>query len=212
MASYIIKKSYSPIRIVNFDTFNYPAVSVVRSKSAVYGYDNNTARASAEENNYRKYVEVDLSVEIQKQLDSAADAKEERRIILQYILKHLKGKKYRTSDNRLVEINRLGAKKITHSASLIKLRVAPHLAELIEIGEFQELAGAKPNKQHNFKHFAYYNVIFKVAETWYRGTLNIGVLENGESRLYELNPFREVEETEPPNLHQASRVQAESPT
>ncbi|MDR2728902.1 MAG: hypothetical protein LBB56_07195 [Chitinispirillales bacterium] len=167
---------------------------------------------SIKEVNGRKYVDVDLSAEVQKQLDKAANAKEERKIIFQYILKYLKDKKYLTTDNRFVEINRLGAKKITHGASLIKLRVTPHLAELIEIGEFQELVEAKPDKQHKFKHFAYYNVIFKVADTWYKGTLNIGILENGESRLYELNPFREVEETEPPNLHRASRVQAESLT
>lgn len=212
MAADNIRKFDVSMRIVCLSVPNFTTPVVVRENSAVYEYGDNTTSASAKENYFRKFVAVDLSAEIQKQLDNAADAKEERKIILQYILKYLKGQKYLTPDNRLVEINRVGAKKITHGASLVKLRVAPHLAELIEIGEFKELSVAKPDKKHNFKHFAYYSVIFKVTDQWYKGTLNIGVLENGESRLYELKPFREVEKTEPPNLHRASRVQAKSPT
>ena len=154
---------------------------------------------SIKEINGIKYVDVDLSANIQKLLDNAADAKEERKIALEYILEKLRGE-YRTSDGRLVVISVLGAKKITSGAApLIKLRTAPHLAELIESGRFSDLIDAEPKKHDRFKQFAFYDVIFKIGDNWYGGVLNIGILKNNESRLYDLNPFEKIEKAESPN-------------
>jgi len=151
--------------------------------------------ASIKEIGGRKYVEIDLSADIQKQMDNAADAKEERRIALDYILQKLRGE-YRTSDGRIVIISTLGAKKITSgNAPLTKLRTTPHLAEFIECGQFRGLIDAEPKKHDRFKQFAFYDVIFKIGNNWYGGVLNIGILKNCESRLYDLNPFEKIEKS-----------------
>lgn len=124
--------------------------------------------------------------------------------MFRYILDNLKGE-YLASDGRTVAVNRRGAKEMTTYAPLVKLRVAPELANLIGIGLFRELVDTE-HKQ--FKQFAYYDVVFKIGDKWYEGILNIGVRESGESCLYDVNPFEE--KTGPPV--KVSRVQAESLT
>ena len=154
---------------------------------------------SIKEINGRKYVEIDLSADVQKQMDNASNAKEERRIALDYILQKLRGE-YRASDGRFVIISTLSAKKITSgNAPLTKLRTTPYLAELIESGRFRDIIDAVPKKHDRFKQFAFYDVIFKIGDNWYGGVLNIGILKNSESRLYDLNPFEKIEKAESPN-------------
>jgi len=139
----------------------------------------------------RKYVEIDLSTEIQKQLEDA-NPDEQRDIAFRYILNHLRHKKCFTHDGRLVKINRRGAQKITHLAPLEKLRATPYLAELIETSQSIGLDDAE---HRYFKQFAYYEIIFKLGDRWYAGVLNIGVHKDDTSSLYDLNPFTRIEES-----------------
>jgi len=170
-----------------------------------------SAKTSIKEINCVKYVEIDLSTEIQKLLDNAADANEERRIMYEYIFKNLRGK-YPASDGRIVEINKRSAKEMTFQAPIVRLRAAPELAALIEIGQIIDLVDVSG---HNiYERFAYYDVIFKIGNAWYNGRLNVGIRKNGESALYTINPFRQIasheEEKAGPPIG-VSKIQAYDP-
>lgn len=166
----------------------------------------------------RKYVVVDLSAKVQEQLNNAANAKEERKIIYAYIRGYLRGE-YCASDGRTVIINKSSADKFTNKASKIQLQAAPHLAELIETGQFITLVDVTHKK---FNQFAYYDVIFKIGDTMWKGKLNIGVYENGISEAYTLTEFNPIkkEEVEPPiwapksqtTLHRSSLAKVNDPT
>lgn len=162
-------------------------------------------KASIKELNGQKFVEVDLSTKVQKQLDSAISAKEQRKIMYSYLCEYLRGE-YCASDGRTVVINESSVDKITHRASLVKLRAAPHLAELIEVGSFICMVDAIHKK---FKSFVYYNIIFKVSDKWYLGKLNIGVRANEESVLYELNKLEEINMEEAESPIWAPKIQAQ---
>ncbi|MCL2690298.1 MAG: hypothetical protein FWE57_10700 [Chitinispirillia bacterium] len=51
-----------------------------------------------------------------------------------------------------------------------------------------------------FNQFAYYDVIFKIGDTLWKGKLNIGIHENGISEVYTFTEFNKIkiEEVEPP--------------
>ena len=178
----------------------------VREAGVKYGVANdNAVWVSIKEVNGRKYVDVDLSAEIQKRLSNAADAKEEERIVRDYVLRELRGE-YHTPDGRIVDITRRGAKKITNGAPVIKLRVTPYLAQLIETGRFQRIIDAN---HKTYKQFAFYDAVFKIGNNWYGGTLNIGVREDDTSSLYDINPFTKIEEVGAPGW--VSNLQAKKP-
>lgn len=130
-------------------------------------------------------VEVDLTADIQKQFDKATP-EERRKIAFDYIMDNLRGK-YPTNDGRIVAIERVGAKKIKNTLNEIKIRVIPELDELIKSGKFQYIKEDNGNKHRSFNSFAYYKVSFRVGNEVYKGMLNIGIRENGDSTLYELN-------------------------
>jgi hypothetical protein len=177
----------------------------VRENSVKYGIiDETKVNTSIKEVNGKKFIEIDLSAKIQKQLDNAANAKEQRKIMYDYILEYLRGE-YRALDGRNIAINKGSADKITHRASIVKLRVAPHLGELIKIGQFIGLVDVTHKK---FKQFAYYDVFFKVYDKWYLGRLNIGVRENEESVLHELNKLEEINIEEAGSPIWAPKIQA----
>ena len=130
-------------------------------------------------------VEVDLTADIQKQLDNATP-EERRNIAFKYIMDNLRGK-YPTKDGRIVAIEKVGAKKIKNTLNEVKIRVIPELDELIKSGQFQYIKADQGDKHKNFVGFAYYKVSFRVGDEVYNGMLNIGIRENGDSTLYELN-------------------------
>ena len=172
----------------------------VREKDVKYAADNSHDYTSVKEMDGVKFVEIDMSAKVQFELGIAGSANKEREIAYNYILENLRGKKYCTPDGRTVDIARRGAKKLTHDAPLTKLRVIPHIPELIEIGQFKGLVSEYNHE--SFKQFAFYDIIFKIENFWYAGVLNIGIRKDGTSGLYELNPFEEIQktaETEPPN-------------
>lgn len=132
----------------------------------------------------KKVVKVNLDSEIQKKFDCATP-KERQKIAFDYIMKNLRGK-YPTEDGRVVSIERVGAKKITHDQGEIKIRVVPDLGKFIQAGEFIE---TKEANHKYFKGFAYYKVSFQFGKELYSAILNVGIRENGDSTLYEINQF-----------------------
>lgn len=132
----------------------------------------------------RKVVKVSLEAEIQKQFDKATP-KERQKIAFDYIMKNLRGK-YPAEDGRVVAIEKVGAKKITHDFGITKMRVVPKLGELIQAGTLIE---TKDVSHKIFKGFAYYKVHFQIGTEMYSAILNVGIRENGDSTLYEINQF-----------------------
>ncbi len=138
-----------------------------------------------DDNSDLETVEVDLTADIQKQFDNATP-EERRNIAFKYIMDNLRGK-YPTKDGRIVAIEKVGAKKIKNTLNEVKIRVIPELDELIKSGQFQYIKADQGDKHKNFVGFAYYKVSFRVGSEVYNGMLNIGIRENGDSTLYELN-------------------------
>lgn len=151
------------------------------------GYDSrsdlNNIR-NAKETSTNKVVEVDMDAEIQKQFDNATP-KERSKIAYRYIMDNLCGK-YAAHDGREITISGVGADKMSHTTNETKIRVLPKLADLIKAGELQ---GIKDVTHKKFNKFAYYKVTFQIRDNRYVALLNVGIRANGESTLYDINPF-----------------------
>ncbi|MCX4361782.1 MAG: hypothetical protein OSJ74_00120 [Clostridia bacterium] len=129
-------------------------------------------------------VEVDLTADIQKQFDNATP-KERSKIAYRYIMDNLRGK-YPAHDGLEITISSVGADKMSHTTHLEKIRVLPELARLIQAGRARGVINVEHKK---FDKMAYYDVAFKVGKDYYRALLNVGILKDGVSTLYDINPF-----------------------
>lgn len=132
----------------------------------------------------QKIVKVNLKTGIQKQFDNATP-KERTKIAFRYIMDNLRGK-YPTKDGKEVAIERVGAKEMTHTLYEPKIRVLPELGNLIQNGQFIKISKAEHGP---FKEFAYYRVLVGIRNDIYAATLNVGIRENGDSTLYDINQF-----------------------
>lgn len=133
-----------------------------------------------------KVCKINLNSEIQKEFDKATP-KERANLAKQYILDNLRGN-YKTQDFIDINISRKTAKEITHTMNELKLRVAPELGNLINVGK---LVDVKPATHGSFKDFLYYSVDFKIKDKKYNAILNIGVDKNNICILYDVNQFEE---------------------
>jgi len=133
----------------------------------------------------QKAVVIDLNADIQKRFDNATP-NEQRKIVKDYIMDNLRGK-YPTNDGIEVAITGTTAKKYTNKAPVSKLRVAPELARLIQQST---LSGVVDAKHKSFDKFMYYDVKFSIGNETYSGVLNIGVSNNGDAILYDLNQIK----------------------
>lgn len=131
-----------------------------------------------------KTVEVRMDTAIQRQFDNATP-KERSKIAYRYIMDNLRGK-YAADDGRTITISGVGADKMSHTTNETKIRVLPELARLIEAGKLQ---GIKDVEHKKFSKFAYYDVSFQIGKERYTALLNVGIRANGESTLYDINPF-----------------------
>lgn len=129
-------------------------------------------------------VEVDLTADIQKQFDKATP-KERSKIAYDYIMDNLRGK-YPTTDSRTIAIEKIGAKKISHTLFEPKIKVVPELGYLIKSGKLENI---KEVEHKVFSKFAYYKVSFKIGNEKYNAILNVGIRANGDSTLYDINQF-----------------------
>lgn len=129
-------------------------------------------------------VKIDLDSDIQKQFEKATPH-EKQKLAFDYIMDNLRGR-YPSEDGRTIAIERVGADKITHTKNETKIKVTPALADLIQSCKFKKIVDAEHKL---FDKFAYYDVEFEIADEKYEGVLNVGIRKNGESSLYDLNPF-----------------------
>lgn len=130
-------------------------------------------------------VKVNLDADIQKQFDNATP-QERSKIAYRYIMDRLRGK-YSTTEKREVRIERVGAKEISHTLFEPKIRVVPELGQMIETGNLIDVSVAEHGR---FKEFAYYEVYVNIGKDTYRAVLNVGIRENGDSTLYDINQFQ----------------------
>lgn len=135
----------------------------------------------------KRIVNIAIDTNIQRQFDKATP-KERSKIAYQYILDNLRGR-YPTADGKSVLIERVGAKKISHTLFEPKIRVIPQLGELISAGTFIETKTVNHSK---FAEFSYYDVDVRIGSESYHAVLNIGVRANGDSTLYEINQFEKI--------------------
>ncbi len=133
-----------------------------------------------------KTVEINLNSEIQKQFNNAKP-KERATIARQYILDSLRGK-YPTNDGLEVYISRKTAKEITHTTYEPKLRATPQLVDLIKNGVYIKEEKATHG---TFERFIYYKVKLSIKNIVYTAYLNIGVIKQNISTLYDINQFNE---------------------
>jgi hypothetical protein len=134
-----------------------------------------------------QYVDVDLTTEIQARFATAGTINERRWIAFRYTMDNLRGK-YTTGDGRVVSVTRKSADEITHGAHDDRIRVIPELANIIKIGKYPEIKDATHKL---FSKFAYYAVTLKIGDEYYIAKINIGIKEDGESVLYQINQFKE---------------------
>ncbi len=144
-------------------------------------------RFGKNDNASQEIVKVRMDATIQKQFDNSTP-KERSKIAYHYIMDNLRGK-YPTKDNREVFIERVGAKEIAHTLYEPKIRVTPELGQLIKVGEFLKISKAEHGP---FKDFAYYKVNIEMANDTYCAVLNIGIRDNGDSTLYDINQFNKT--------------------
>ena len=91
-------------------------------------------------------------------------------------------------DGRVVSVTRKSADELTHDAHDDRIRVIPELANIIKIGKHPEIKDATHKL---FIKFAYYDVTLKIGDDYYTAKINIGIKEDGESVLYQINQFKE---------------------
>jgi hypothetical protein len=134
-----------------------------------------------------RYVDVDLTTDVQRKLQETDSMSEKRQLVYKHVLENLRGK-YTTRDGREVNVTRKSADELTFSAHKDSIRVIPELANIIKVGKLTDI---KAVKHKIFSKFAYYDVDLKVGDSYYTANMNIGIKEDGESVLYQINQFKE---------------------
>ncbi|GBU20484.1 hypothetical protein R80B4_00362 [Fibrobacteres bacterium R8-0-B4] len=133
-----------------------------------------------------QYIDVDMTTGIQKKLTATDSVKERRSIAYAYIMDNLRGR-YPTDDMLEIIVTKRSADKLTNMAPDIRLKVVPELANIIRIGKHPQIKDAEHSL---FVKFAYYDVRFKLDNDCYTAVMNVGIRENGESVLYQINQFK----------------------
>lgn len=103
-------------------------------------------------------------------------------------------------DNR-VYVNGRSAKEYAYPAKMIrgdmkaaKMKAAPELDNLIDAGVFVGSAkdGADGHKHEGIDRFDYYKTIFKVAENYFSGKVNVMVTEDGRRLLKDITEIKNI--------------------
>jgi len=134
-------------------------------------------------------VKIDLTSNIQKQLANATDFATKRKLVKDYIMTELRGK-YNAKDGVEIAIGTVSAKKYSNVMTDTKIKVAPHLAEAIQQSIFIGFGNERKNHEYIGK-WAYYECDLDVGGKVYVGRLNIAIMNNEESMLYDINPIKE---------------------
>jgi len=133
-----------------------------------------------------RYVDVDLTTDIQRLLQATASINERRKIAYDYIKDNLRGR-YSIDGKMEIFVTKRSADKLTNAAPDIRLNVIPELANIIRIGKHPIIKDAEHSL---FVKFAYYDVHFKLGSDYYTAKMNVGIRENGEGILYQINQFK----------------------
>ena len=138
----------------------------------------------------RDVVVVDTDQHI---FEGVTDAKALRRIAREYILNNFRNDVYKTTDGKGVIFTRKGAKKITNTEYLSKIRISTELNNFIKIAEYVKTVANVKNVNPEFSYFDYYRASFMLDGKMFDCLINVGVnTQTGTGVFYEITQIKEA--------------------
>lgn len=125
--------------------------------------------------------------------EGVTDAKELRRIARNYILDNFRNDVYKTTDGKGVIFTRKGAKKITNTEYLSKIRISTELDNFIKTAEYVKTVPNAKNVNPEFSYFDYYRASFVLDGKMFDCLINVGVnTQTGAGVFYEITQIKEA--------------------
>ena len=116
-----------------------------------------------------------------------------RRIAREYILNNFRNDVYKTTDGKGVIFTRKGAKKITNTEYLSKIRISTELNNFIKIAEYVKTVANVKNVNPEFSYFDYYRASFMLDGKMFDCLINVGVnTQTGTGVFYEITQIKEA--------------------
>lgn len=138
----------------------------------------------------RDVVVVDTDQHI---FEGVTDAKALRRIAREYILNNFRNDVYKTTDGKGVVFTRKGAKKITNTEYLSKIRISTELNNFIKVAEYVKTVANVKNVNPEFSYFDYYRASFMLDGKMFDCLINVGVnTQTGTGVFYEITQIKEA--------------------
>lgn len=147
-------------------------------------------RLSIKKINGKDVVVVDTDQHI---FEGVTDAKALRRIAREYILNNFRNDVYKTTDGKGVVFTRKGAKKITNTEYLSKIRISTELNNFIKVAEYVKTVANIKNVNPEFSYFDYYRASFMLDGKMFDCLINVGVnTQTGTGVFYEITQIKEA--------------------
>ncbi|MCM1233026.1 MAG: hypothetical protein NC489_23120, partial [Ruminococcus flavefaciens] len=150
----------------------------------------NQTRLSIKQIDGKDVVVIDTDQHI---FEGVTDAKELRRIARNYILQNFRNDVYKTTDGKGVVFTRKGAKKITNTEYLSKIRISTELNNFIKVAEYVKTVANAKSVNPEFSYFDYYRANFMLDGKMFNCLINVGVnTETGVGVFYEITQMKEA--------------------
>lgn len=116
-----------------------------------------------------------------------------RRIAREYILNNFRNDVYKTTDGKGVVFTRKGAKKITNTEYLSKIRISTELDNFIKTAEYVKTVPNAKSVNPEFGYFDYYRANFMLDGKMFNCLINVGVnTQTGAGVFYEITQIKEA--------------------
>ena len=124
--------------------------------------------------------------------ENVTEPKELRRIAREYIKTHFRNDVYKTTDGKGVVFTRKGAKKITNTEYLSKIRISTELDNFIKVAQYVKTELNNKDTNPEFAYFDYYTADFILDGKMFDCTINIGInTKTGVGVFYEITNIKE---------------------
>lgn len=161
------------------------ALNEIKSNQELNRDSNNSRFSIITNENGEQQVVIDLTSELQKQLDGK-NKEERKKIVEQYLKNKFVGKRFAFPSNIIATLSNKDVKKISNDFNITKQRALLQFNELLDVAKFVD---SKDVEHKSFNKFYYYEVKFVLNDEIYSATLNIGQVKTNEldKHIYELN-------------------------